>query len=243
VLLVCLALLILLGNGLLIALPFSAKNESSLRLAIQNSAPVPSGLTPPANPYKAATSGTPIIDDPLTAEDALEWNNVNGCSYRQGALHASSGLTNGEAGGICTIFSSSYTNIAFQVQVILDQGSLVAGGMVFRNDFTTGQGYMFDITNQGEVFLMLATTNSAGSVSTTMLYDSQHNAFVHSQLYQANLLTVIAEGNLLSLYVNQHLITHVTNATSPSGSVGVMCLSGDGAPSDAAFHSAQLWLL
>jgi hypothetical protein len=61
-------------------------------------------------------------------------------------------------------------------------------------------------------------------------------------LNQVNLLTVIARGSNIYLYVNNHYLTHVTDSKRLSGAVGVFARS-DTTATNVQFSNAKIWNL
>jgi hypothetical protein len=65
---------------------------------------------------------------------------------------------------------------------------------------------------------------------------------IKTGLNQPNLLTVIARGSNISLYVNRRYIASVTDNNRSSGLIGVFA-QNDGNLTDVAFSHAQVWNL
>jgi hypothetical protein len=62
-------------------------------------------------------------------------------------------------------------------------------------------------------------------------------------LKQSNLLTVIARGSTIYLYVNQQYLTSISDNTSSSGEIGVFGENTGGGHVDVAFSKIQVWKL
>ncbi len=102
--------------------------------------------------------------------------------------------------------------------------------------------YLFAITDDGYYVLESYQGDSlhqsnfkilAGATSSTINISPQ----------QPNLLTVIAQGSSIYLYVNAQFLTSVSNQTSSYGSIGVFAENTKGGPVDVKFNLIQVWTL
>jgi hypothetical protein len=187
--------------------------------------------------YTRATRGTPVFDDPLSY-DANNWdigvaNGGGGCSFSGGAYHAAVQQTGYYLP--CFAQGSNFSNFAYQVSMTFVQGD--EGGIIFRSDTANSKAYLFDV-------------KSDGTYSFYLTKDSSHNAPLsagfssafHTGLNHANLLTVVARGSDLYLYINRRFAASVSDGTYSSGEIGVF--AGDSSkPTDAAFTNAKVWQL
>jgi len=193
---------------------------------------------PPQDVYTNATSGRPAINDPLSNPASSSWSNSgaagNGCTFNSGAYHLSMSGTN----IIMQCFSNtrSLSNFAFQVQMKIAQGS--AGGLTFRVDDTQSSFYNFTITPDGFYELDLV---SGGRLVQILNYGP--STAINAGLNQQNLLTVIARGSTIYLYVNKQNLATVSDSTYRSGSIGLFAVKGNTISGDVAFSNAQVWKL
>lgn len=189
------------------------------------------------NIYTQGTRGTPIFNDPLTY-DANNWtvaaaNGGGGCSFSGGTYHSAV-----QQKGYylpCIAQNTSFSNFAFQVTQTILKGD--EGGIIFRADNVTSKGYLFSIKNDGSFTIFLTSDNSH---STNLDYGS--SPAIHTGLNKSNMLTVVARGNQLYLYVNRQYVTNVTDNTYTSGQIGVFS-ADDSAPTDVAYTNAEVWQL
>ena len=65
---------------------------------------------------------------------------------------------------------------------------------------------------------------------------------IKTGLNQSNQLAVVARGSKMYLYINQRYVDLVTDSSSRSGMIGVVCLKFGGVPK-LAFSDAQVWKL
>ncbi len=61
-------------------------------------------------------------------------------------------------------------------------------------------------------------------------------------LNQANLVAVVAQSNLLSLYVNKQFVASVSDSSYTSGEIGVLAQDVT-QPTEVAYSNAQVWQL
>lgn len=191
----------------------------------------------PNDIYNRATSGIPVINDPLDSKQGSSWlqleGSVNSCSFSGGAYHIK--ITTNPSSGYCIAYNSLFSNLAFQVQLTFFQGD--AGGLIFRYITNGNLGcYLFEITRFGEYTLY----SVKGNDSTQLTGGFSH--VINTGFYQHNLLTVVAEGSHLYLYVNKQTVASVTNSNYSSGQVALFAGSNAGS-TDVAFNNAQVWAL
>ena len=188
----------------------------------------------PQDIYTRATSGTPVINDPLDVQQGSSWLQIVtshfSCAFSGGAYHIRFQEQMGNAD--CVAFNSLFNNLAFQVQVKIIAGA--AGGLLFR--FSNTDAYLFYIDSHA-TFYLLVIKNKVPSFLT-----DGSNAAINSGLNQPNLLTVVAQGNHIYLYVNKQPVAHVTNGVIGSGQVALFAGNTSG-PTDVAFNNAQVWAL
>lgn len=191
----------------------------------------------PYDIYNKATSGIPVINDPLDSKQGSSWlqreASGNSCSFYGGAYHIR--IITNPPSGYCIAYNSLFSNLAFQVQLTFFQGD--AGGLIFRYITNGNLGcYLFEITRLGEYTLY----SVKGNDSTILAGGFSH--VINSGFYQHNVLTVVAEGSHLYLYVNKLSVASVTNSNYSSGQIALFAGSNTGS-TDVAFNNAQVWAL
>jgi len=118
--------------------------------------------------------------------------------------------------------------MAYQVQITQISGD--GGGPIIRN--TSGNGDRFRIFPNGSYD---AVSSGAGQI----IYE-QPNKAILTGYNVTNLVTVIARGSNIYLYINQQYIASMTDASVSCGQIGVM--SADyGTSTDVAFKNAKVW--
>jgi serine/threonine protein kinase len=192
--------------------------------------PTPSPPTP-AEIYAQATSGTPAIDDPLTTENANNWALVaftggGSCGFTGGAYQ----IDMPQAGGVavCLANGSNFSNFAFQTEMVITAGD--GGGLVFRDSGNTMYRFRVDASGYYDLVGLSGKTLTGTSSA------------VHTGTNQLNLLTVVARGGNIYLYINKQLISLVNDSSSGSGSLGFFGVDG-GTATTVVFRNAKVWKL
>lgn len=195
----------------------------------------------PQDIYKQATSGTPVLDDPLSHNSKVyNWHegtlSVDGttigmCTFTGGAFHV---VANTGHFDNCNPAFSPSNDFAFQVQMTIIKGD--AGGMQFRIN-QVGR-YVFVIFQDGSYELF---RYESGSTILTTLRSGSSSA-IKTGLNQSNLIAVLAQANTIDLYVNMHYVTRAVDSTYEAGSLGVSAFS-TGNLTEVEFRNAKMWKL
>lgn len=186
-----------------------------------------------------ATSGTPALDDPLS-DNSLNnvWdvggtdNNNTGCKF------ADSGYEVQEArqGFLQPCFASNtnFSNFVYQVSMTISSGN--QGGLIFRGNRDRGQYYVFRIDTNGGYALELYNGGKY------LLLVQGANAAITTGTGVANDLTVLANKQVLSFFVNSTYLGSITDKTLSGGQVGVVALNQN-LPTTVDFSDAKVWKL
>lgn len=162
--------------------------------------------------YIQATSGTPVLDDSQI-----------GCDFIGGAYHA--GINQKNTFLVCYA-QPTFSNFAFQAQMTILKGDY--GGIVFRTNKDNAFGYRF-------AFGLGICNFDYGDKELV-------KSAIRANLNQAYLLTAIARGSSISLYIDKQWVATVEDNSASSGGIGFM--AGDFAnAADVAFRHVQVWNL
>ena len=194
--------------------------------------------TTPEVLYAQATSGTPVINDALSDKNNSSWNEAgkqgDGCTFTGGSYHI--GAT--QPGLIsCLAGQNSVSDFAFQVQMSIVKGD--GGGIDFRISNVTSSNidaYFLNVSSTGGYALLVSQNGSS-----KLLMRSTSSALKQG-LNQPNLLTVIARGDSMYLYMNKQFVTSIKDTTYGSGRIGLF-VSDLQQPSEVALSNAELWAL
>jgi zinc-ribbon domain len=189
------------------------------------------------NLYTTATSGTPALTSPMAYQDGASWDVYNavgggGCAFAGNALHASIFVQHTYVP--CLAQATAFSNFAFQVQMTTLKGD--GGGLVFRADDANSKFYLFRIQRDGTFSLMV----TSDSKTNTPLIDDTNPAVKTGN--KTNLVTIIAKGSNIYLYVNKQFVGSTSDSSYSSGKVGVFADDTDAA-TDVAFSNANVWTL
>jgi hypothetical protein len=193
----------------------------------------------PEQVYQQATSGTPLINDPLKDDSGNVWYHYvttppNNCSFRGGAYHVQESISGSY---MCIGYGTNFNNLAFQAQIKIIKGLI--GGLVFRMAGTSAVDnnyYLCLIGTNG--YYALDTVNSQQA---KMLANEASTA-INTGQNQSNLVTIIARDNHISLYINGQFVKIITDATYTSGQIAFIASDNKG-PSDVAFSNVKVWNL
>jgi hypothetical protein len=239
VLLIVLVLLTVGAGGALYVRTAPLSGQSHPHASLTTPAPqvkaTPSTQTPQAL-YAQITQGIPALDDHLSTNDTNNWTVTTpadgnfSCAFSGGVYHVSAPYTP------CLAQATNFGDLAYQVQMTIVNGEF--GGMVFRVDRSQTKYYTFFIYTKGTYKLRISVDNTGNND-----YDlgKGSSAFIKTGLNQANLLTVIARGSSIYLYINQQYITNASDTTYRAGQIGVFGGYSSGAPADVIFSRAQVW--
>lgn len=191
--------------------------------------------------YTQATSGTPVLDDPLSDNSGKhKWDEGKGQTVNTGCVFMGGAYQTSESqpGYLqpCFAEATAFSNFAYQVQMTINDGNLAQGGILFRANSATQQYYLFRIGIDGSYALELYNNNQF-----TML-SSGFSSQITTGLNASNELDVLANNNMLYLYVNQGFVVSVTDSTLSSGQIGVVAID-NGTPVVAQFTNAEVWNL
>lgn len=246
VLLVVLVIAIIGGGGILlyatVLLPASQHAHTHAVSTTQTKTPAIQATasittTNPQDLYTQVMSRTPTLNDPLTAQDANNWQNLStlqGCTFTGGALHL-----HGTAGS-CIGESTNFSDFAYQVKMTIIQGNI--GGIAFRFDAINRKFYYFAINPDG-LYAVIYAGGGTSSTGNEKLLASATSSAITTGLNQPNTLTVIARGSNINIYINRQFVTTLTDNSITIGAIGMLGGNSSGSTSDVAFSDVQVWTL
>jgi hypothetical protein len=196
--------------------------------------PQPSLITKDMTPqqiYQAATSGPLLYSSSLAAQDAASWNLINfigggSCHFANGGYQAEMPQVNGLA--YCKADAVDVSDVAVQVEMKVTSGANNDGGGIFLRD-GNGGSYRFRISLDGSWDFVPGDVNG-------------NSPAILKGLNQTNVLTVVAQGADLYLFINQQYLTHIISSTYTSGRIGFMatCWNSD---TNVIFNNIKIWKL
>jgi len=205
----------------------------------QQATAIPSPRTP-QELYAQITQGTPVLDDPMSTNDTNNWteggssDGKTSCQFSGGAYHAVAQPQN--AYMLCVAQATNFDDLAYQVQMNIVKGEF--GGMVFRADGSQTKYYSFFIDRYGNYTLITSVDNTGTHDYVLRKGTSQ---FIKTGLNQVNLLSAVARGRSIDLYINQQYITSASDSRYSIGQIGVFGGNITKAPADVEFSHVQVW--
>ena len=196
------------------------------------------------NLYNSSTSGNLVLNDPLIDNSHgngwSEGSSTDGgtCQFTGGAYHVTT--TNETYIQTCNALSTNFSNFAFSVQMRVVNGD--CGGLTFRADSANSKFYYWRVCALNGYYGLLLYTNSNSNSSTQLAFDPSPGPINGPN--QVNLLTVIARGQTIILYINKQEVVSVNDGTYSHGQVGVTAEGASNSPAaDVAYNDAKVWTL
>lgn len=192
------------------------------------------------NLYNQMISKPPTIDDPLVDNSqGYQWNEVNTpsyglfCQFEAGAYHVSKILTNQFTR--CTATKTHYSDFIYQVEATIFKGDLA--GVIFRFNRSIATFYSFYVGVDGTY--SMETNNMNGWLSSLT---SGQSPFIKTGYNRPNVITIVAQGSNILIYINKQFLTSVNDMTYSQGSIGV-AVDDAGDPTEVGFRNVTLWQL
>jgi eukaryotic-like serine/threonine-protein kinase len=210
---------------------------SATALSTTTSVPTAS-LTQVPNPYPPHT-GTLVLDDPMRDNSrGYMWDittiaGQGSCGFANNAYLVGQDSILGGITGCNPEALPVLSNFTFQVQLTILSGD--AGGVTFR--VIHSNFYLFAIAPDGTYHFDVLNGNG---LSLPVVAKQGSSSAIRKGLNQPNLLAVVAIGGTFSLYVNNHLVSTVTDATLASGQIGVAAEESSNA-TGVLFANAMVW--
>ncbi len=110
------------------------------------------------------------------------------------------------------------------------------GGISFR--WNLNVGYEFYITPEGSYTLFSHDPDPYSNTSTILLNGS--SSAISTGLNQSNLIAVLAQGNTITVYVNNQYIGRVVDNTYSKGGIGASA-SAFINPTEVLYSNAKVW--
>ena len=244
VLVAVIALMAIIGGSVFGAVAYNNNNQASMYANATATANAQIRSQAAANMQataKAVASTYPfsnklVLNDPLTDNSrGVSWSENSHCSFSGSAYHA----IVDKAGYYypCIATKTSFSNFTFEVQMTIKQGdNSTSGGLIFRASPNDRQ-YLLFLDTQGnydfEVSVDRTGTNSR------IVKRGQVTGFT-TGLYLVHTLGVVANGNQISLYVDQQSVMQLTDPTYTSGEIGILAYSA-GSTADVAYNNLKVW--
>ena len=177
-----------------------------------------------------------MISDAFSSKTSAWTPTATGsCAVSGNSLHLTAPQGNNV---LCASTAISVSNFACQVQITLTAGRSI--GLIFRANPTSKKSYAIELTPQGAYLL---GTGQSGTTTFKVLAEGV-NSTINEGNGRANLLTIIALGSILYLYVNKQFIV---STNDPSSSSGLIAAASGGTLTnvavDATFSHFQVWKL
>lgn len=247
VLLIILVLLVIAETGILtyyiaVAQPAQLRAQATAvaRTVLAQPHASSTSTTTSQDMYSQIISGKAILNNSLSAQGSGHWDELTGslggvCGFKDGVYHAN--IPKVGYFRPCFAQGTNFSDFAFQIQMMIVTGD--AGGILFRADSVNSKLYYFRVNVDGIYRVYARSGPTAGD--SRLLQEGYASPF-HTGLGQSNLLTVIARGSSIYLYVNKQFLISVSDSAYSSGKIGVFA-SAVTHPTDVVFTNAEVWTL
>ncbi len=193
--------------------------------------------------YIQATSEEPVLHDPLNSQSASDWLvgdwDDSSFFFSEGALHLTVKKKGIYAPSVAK--ATHFSDFAFQAEMTLITGD--GGGIVFRSGIEAARGYRFLVgRDHAELFCDKKQLFSDKTLSLKDFSNMGGCAPSRTALDEAFLLTVVAKGSDIFLYVDRSFVTHVQDDTASSGRIGLMAVNFTH-DTHVEFRNIQVWNL
>jgi transcriptional regulator with XRE-family HTH domain len=193
-----------------------------------------------ANPYPPYAGQLVLHDELRDQSSGVAWqegSNDQGasCVFKAGGYVAFQPV----AGYFhaCMAQKTDYTNFSYEVLMTIQQGEF--GGIVFRSeDSIDGHYYIFRVHTDGSYWLYRFADRN---IDHATQLDTGTAPSLHKGLNKTNRLSVVAQGSLLTLYINGQEVSSLQDAGYTHGQIGVLAGSLNQGPAQALFQDAQVW--
>ncbi len=232
-----------------VQLTTTASSHATATAVAQSTATAVAQATASASMLQNISNGTPTFQDALAG-------NTNGwcpypaqCNYGGGVLH----LIDSGATGPSYVQASPQSvsldlkDFAFTVRMKVLKG--FGGGMIFRGtngvDNQPDFYYYFLVGTNGSYEIDLRGTGNPPS----QLLQHGTSTAIHTGIGQWNILSVVARGSKMDLYVNQQLVTSFNDSTYTHGTIGVLAYDSGhpnnpaNPPVEVVFSNVKVWTL
>ena len=261
IIVIVLVLLILAGSGIIyyLSVPYPAQLHAQATATVQTrlhnqatataqsihndnataTAVAQATFTAQQNIYNQATLGSPAITDSMAQNGNLRWDeydssNSGGCVYAGGAYH----VKELQSGYFQTCFAqaSNLSNFTLQVQMTILSGDY--GGIVFRSNPSSPKFYLLQFNTDGAYDLYAYVSNNGNEAKSLLANVTS----AMKGLNQSNLITLIARGSQLTIFVNNQYVDAVSNSSFTTGQIGLVAYYKSNS-TEVSYSNLQIWKL
>ncbi len=235
---VLVAVLLLAGLSAVIAIPLhnaqvASDQARATAQAHQATVTVQTMATATAAKVYPFSADVQLNDKLVDNGQGVGWTTSQNCAFSNNAYHVTQTTTN--TFSICPAANTNYSNFTYQVSMQIIKGEI--GGITFRGDGDNYRYYTFVFSPDSSYALWAYSQPSHPKT----LQEGSASSF-KTGLGQSNVISVVARGNTITLYVNGQQIMTTKDTIYSSGQIGMTAYDTTG-PADVAFSNAQVWKL
>lgn len=253
-------ILLAVGSGIFAALRYSVLGQSAVKTPVLRMPDTPTGIPlenlSTAQLYQSIINQKrPFLVDPLDGSNPPgNWDDGPGCQFQQKAFYLA--VSPSLPVIICFLRNEFVQDFAFQIQVTFgpttNLGEQQGCALLFRTHLVQQEGYEFNLNTYSKIdplTLSVVTENNASLNIIRSGGDSElksWNQGLPSHMNALNVLTVIAVGSRIDLYINGQSQLTMTNSAFRAGQIGLVSSSSFNifqGTFEVAFRNMKLWIL
>lgn len=179
------------------------------------------------------------LKDPLADNTkGYGWQESTPCKFSGSAYHIIDSQANTYQP--CVATNTNFTDFTFQVEATIKQGNTgAAAGLIFRADSANSKFYRIYADKEGNYGILVSVDTTGTNVRALKTGSS---SAINTGLDQTNTLGIVARGSSISFYVNNQLVTTVTDPTYSHGQIGFSADVTTGT-TDVVYSNAEVWAL
>lgn len=173
------------------------------------------------------------LSDPLSDNSkGSGWQSDSLCKFQGNAYHAMD--TQANTFTACSAINTNFSNFTFEVEAVLNSGDGI--GLTFRGNADKSQFYRLAIYTDGSYAVYLYV-DSTGTNSRKL---TNGNISPTPDLTNTNLISVVARGSSMTIYLNKTQVTSFSDPTYASGQIGV-AVTDLSKSADGVFTNLKVW--
>ncbi len=193
-----------------------------------------------ANPYPSYLSsrGNLVLYDALDGTSHNGWNTKSSsdsfCRFSQNQYHT--GISAKSVVHRCLYSDHQFSKFAYEVQMTIlkgDCGGLIIGANSDNSD--NSELYYYAICQDGSYWLAKFDNHNPG-----LIFARGNNAAIKEGLNQLNQVAIVADGSVITLYMNKQKITSVNDTSSLEGAIG-LAADDINHPTEVVYSNARVW--
>jgi hypothetical protein len=223
------------GHNTSVAATATAEANATATAHANATATADAALTATAIATTFPFSNQQVLNDPLSDNSkGFGWQIGTYCQFSGSAYHVFDPQTN--TFSECFGTNTHFADFTFEAEMVISKGD--GGGLLFRGNAQNGKLYRVSFYTSGHYGVYIYVDNT-GTNARILTYNTLPAGV---DLTNTNTVAVVARGPTLGIYLNQQLLTTVTDSTYSSGQIGFSAYDVTN-PTEVIFSNAKVWQL